>query len=66
VVYLKLWQLPDLVSKNDALAKVLVQVHGVLAWTLFWVVLLHSAAALKHHFIDRDATLRRMLVWRRG
>ena len=66
VVYLKLWQLPDLVSKNDALAKVLVQVHGVLAWTLFWVVLLHSAAAFKHHFIDHDATLRRMLVWRRG
>jgi cytochrome b561 len=65
VVYLKLWQLPDLVSKNADLAKVLVQVHATLAWTLFCVVLLHAAAALKHHFFDRDATLRRMLTWRR-
>jgi cytochrome b561 len=66
VVYLKLWQLPDLVSKNKELADVLVEVHGYLAWTLFYVVLLHAAAALKHHFFDRDATLRRMLAWRRA
>ena len=65
VVYLKLWQLPDLVAKNKKLADVLVQVHGLLAWTLFWVVLLHVAAALKHHFFDRDATLKRMLAWQR-
>jgi cytochrome b561 len=64
VVYLKLWQLPDLVAKNTALAKVLVQIHGLLAWTLFSVVLLHAAAALRHHFLERDATLRRMLSWR--
>ena len=66
VVYLKLWRLPDLVSKNEDLAKVLVQVHASLAWTLFCVVLLHAAAALKHHFFDHDATLRRMLAWRRS
>jgi cytochrome b561 len=64
VVYLKLWQLPDLVPKNDALAKILVDVHGTLAWTLLAVVALHSAAALKHHFVDRDATMRRILSWR--
>jgi cytochrome b561 len=66
VVYLKLWQLPDLVSKNKELADQLVQVHAFLAWTLFCVVLLHAAAAFKHHFFDRDATLRRMLSWRRA
>jgi cytochrome b561 len=65
VVYLKLWRLPDLVSKNEALAKQLVEVHAFLAWTLLWVVLLHVAAALKHHFIDRDATLKRMWKWHR-
>jgi len=64
VVYLKLWQLPDLVPKNPALAKVLVQLHHLLAWTLASVVLLHVAAALRHHFVARDATLRRMLSWR--
>jgi cytochrome b561 len=63
VVYLRLWRLPDLVSKNEALAKVLVDVHGFLAWTLLWVVVLHAAAALKHHFFDRDRTLTRMWSW---
>jgi len=63
VVYLKLWQLPDLVHKDQALAKVLVDVHAVLAWTLLWVVVLHLLAALKHHFFDRDATLKRMWSW---
>jgi len=63
VVYLKIWQLPDLVHKNEALAKVLVQVHGLLAWTLLWIVVLHASAALKHHFFDRDGTLKRMLSW---
>lgn len=66
VVYLKLWQLPDLVHKNRDLAKVLVEIHGFLAWTLLWVVLLHTAAAFKHHFIDHDSTLKRMLAWRRS
>src|ERR1019366_8524687 len=37
VVYLKLWQLPDLVHKNRDLAKVLAEIHGFLAWTLLWV-----------------------------
>lgn len=64
VVYLKLWQLPDLVPKDAALAKVLVRVHGVLAWSLLSIALLHALAALQHHFMQRDATLRRMLSWR--
>jgi cytochrome b561 len=65
VVYLKLVQLPDLVSKDKELAALLKLVHKVLAWSLSGVVALHVAAALKHHFIDRDATLGRMLAWRR-
>ena len=65
VVYLKLVQLPDLVSKDKELAVLLKLVHKVLAWSLSGVVALHLAAALKHHFIDRDATLKRMLAWRR-
>jgi len=42
------------------------QVHKLLAWTLMALVTLHGLAALKHHFIDRDATLRRMLGRRSG
>ncbi|MGO1461391.1 MAG: cytochrome b [Marinobacter sp.] len=37
-------------------------VHYWSTWALVALALLHSAAALKHHFIDRDNTLRRMLV----
>ena len=36
-------------------------IHLVLAISLITLVTLHAAAALKHHFIDRDRTLLRML-----
>ncbi|USD20920.1 cytochrome b [Microbulbifer variabilis] len=35
--------------------------HEILAWTLIILVSLHALAALKHHFFDKDVTLRRML-----
>jgi len=36
-------------------------VHEYLAWTLVIFAGIHGLAALKHHFIDRDRTLLRML-----
>lgn len=36
-------------------------VHKYLAWALVIFAGLHALAALKHHFIDRDSTLKRML-----
>lgn len=36
-------------------------VHWYLALTLITLAGLHAAAALKHHFIDRDRTLKKML-----
>lgn len=35
--------------------------HLYLAWTLIVLVVLHAGAALKHHFVDKDNTLTRML-----
>lgn len=35
--------------------------HDVLTHTLFFLALLHALAALKHHFIDHDPTLMRMV-----
>jgi len=35
--------------------------HYWLAWSLIGLVILHALAALKHHFIDKDDTLKRML-----
>lgn len=36
-------------------------IHKILAFGLIGLVLLHAAAALKHHFISKDNTLRKML-----
>ena len=35
--------------------------HGWLGYLLAAAIVLHVAGALKHHFVDRDPTLRRML-----
>ena len=53
--------LPDLVPKNRALYDWLLVTHHTLAWTLFTVVALHVAGALKHHFVHKDDVLKRML-----
>jgi cytochrome b561 len=52
--------LPDFVPVDKALAETLKERHGQLAWLLALLVLAHVAAALKHHFIDRDGLLLRM------
>jgi cytochrome b561 len=60
-VYLGLWQLPDLVGKDKALAEALKLAHKSLNFTLLALVVVHVAAAIKHHFVDRDRLLARML-----
>jgi len=66
VVYLGLVQLPDLVGKDKALGDLLAGVHQMLNFGLLALVGMHIAAALKHHFIEHDATLRRMLPFIKG
>jgi cytochrome b561 len=61
VVYLGLLPLPDLVAKDRSLADLLRTVHLGLNFTLATLVCIHGAAALKHHFVDRDAVLMRIL-----
>ena len=61
VVYLGLVPLPDLVGKDRALAATLKGTHFSLNFTLLALVCIHTAAALKHQFVDRDAALMRML-----
>ena len=52
--------LPDFVPANKELAEAIKPLHKILAFTLAALVLAHVAAALKHHFIDRDGLLNRM------
>jgi cytochrome b561 len=61
VLYLGLFPLPDLVSKDKALAETLRITHLTLNFALFSLICVHVAAALKHHFADRDNVLIRML-----
>ncbi|MFA0811702.1 cytochrome b [Microbulbifer epialgicus] len=35
--------------------------HEILAWTLMALITIHALAALKHHFINRDSTLLKIL-----
>jgi cytochrome b561 len=60
-VYLGVIPIPDLLAKDKALADALKLAHKSINYALAAVVVLHTAAALKHHFIDKDDVLRRML-----
>ena len=53
--------LPNLVSKNKELGDLLMEVHESLNFLLLGLVFAHIGAALKHHFIERDDILIRML-----
>ena len=53
--------LPDLVSKNKELGELLKEVHESLNILMLGLVLAHAGAALKHHFIQRDGILARMI-----
>jgi cytochrome b561 len=63
VSWFGLVQIPDLVMPSESLGEILHEVHEVLAGTLLFLVGLHVLAALKHHFVDRDGLLWRMLPW---
>jgi cytochrome b561 len=60
-VYLGIVPIPDLLAKDKALADALKLAHKSINYTMAAIILLHAAAALKHHFIDKDDVLRRML-----
>jgi cytochrome b561 len=53
--------LPDFIEPNRATFERLHDAHEAMALTLATIALVHAAAALKHHFFDRDNVLRRML-----
>jgi len=60
-VYLGLVQLPDLLVRNKVLAEQLRLAHVTLNFSMLALVIIHSAAALKRHLVDRDDVLWRML-----
>lgn len=63
-VYFGVLPIPDLLSKDKALGDVLKAVHEFLNFGMAAIVLGHAGAALKHHYLDRDGILSRMLPWK--
>lgn len=61
VVLFGVLPLPDFVPAGKALAESIKPFHEFTAWALAVLVGLHVAAAIKHHFIDKDGLLQRML-----
>lgn len=53
--------LPHLMEKNETLGGLLNQAHRIMSYALIGVITLHISGAIKHHVIDKDSTLRRML-----
>ncbi|HEY8219812.1 MAG TPA: cytochrome b/b6 domain-containing protein, partial [Methylobacter sp.] len=53
--------LPALISENKPLAKALAEIHKTIGTAGYFLIGLHAAAALFHHYIVRDNTLRRIL-----
>ncbi|MCD6055261.1 MAG: conserved rane protein of unknown function [Gammaproteobacteria bacterium] len=45
---------------NENVAKKMFEIHGLIAWSLAALIVLHALGALKHHFIDKNNILQRM------
>lgn len=65
-----LFEVPHLLGLSDAsravraqVASVAFNVHGAMALAMVILLLLHIGAALKHHLVQRDGVLLRMLPW---
>ena len=61
VSWFGLVQLPDFIAPNRATYETLHEAHEIMAYSLAGIAIVHAAAALKHHFFDRNDVLRRML-----
>jgi len=60
IVWFGVLPLPDWVAPNPDLAEVLKEAHGLAAFALIGLVVLHVGAVIKHQFIDKDGLLDRM------
>lgn len=60
-VYFGVLPIPDLLAKNKELGDALKLVHKSVNYTMAAVIAVHIAAAIKHHVLDRDDVLVRML-----
>jgi cytochrome b561 len=58
-----LYRVPGLIEKDSGAKHLAEDLHEIGFWVLVVLFTLHVLAALKHHLLDRDDVLRRMLPW---
>lgn len=58
-------ELPALLAENKDLAKTLKELHKTIGEAGYYLIGLHAAAALFHHYAQKDNTLTRMLPHRK-
>jgi len=61
VSFFGLFILPDFVHRDYDLFRRYVAIHQWLGYVLILFIFVHAGAALRHHFVLKDDTLRRML-----
>jgi cytochrome b561 len=61
VSFFGLFTLPDFLPRDDYLFQRLIDSHKWLGYVLILFIFVHVGAALRHHFVFKDDTLRRML-----
>lgn len=62
IEFFTLFEIPAITAPlNEDQADLVGEIHELLAITLISFAVLHALAALKHHFIDKDETLKRMI-----
>ena len=59
--FFNLFIIPDIAGPDAALFASAVLAHKLIAWAIAGLAALHVAGAFKHHFVDRDDVLVRML-----
>ncbi|WP_194437672.1 cytochrome b [Vibrio fluminensis] len=55
------FSVPGLGALFEGQADIAGEIHFYAAWTLIVMAAVHAAAAIKHHVIDKDNTLRKMI-----
>jgi len=64
--FFDLFVIPNIAQPDPSLFAAAVLAHRLAAWGIALLIALHVAGALKHHFVDGDDVLTRMLPRRRA
>lgn len=65
VVVFDLFEIPAIPASIENQEDIAGEIHYTLAWVLISLVAMHALAALKHHLVDKDDTLKKMILFKK-